>query len=430
MSGVPKQTEVVVIGAGIAGTMTAYQLAKRGVPTVLCEKGRVAGEQSSRNWGWVRKQGRDYREIPAIIESLRIWEGLEKEIETDVGWHQAGTLYIAKSDDDLAYYEEWLGHAQEYQLDSRMLSPDEVDDLTGSEGRKWKGGLFTPSDGRAEPAKAAPAVAKAFEKLGGTVLTECAVRTVESVTGKVSGVVTEKGAIGCQAVVCAAGAWSSFFSGNLGHAFPQLKVKASVLRTKPAPLISQSSIGSPGASLRRRQDGGYTIARSGSSYFQITPDAFKYFREFLPALQTSMKPRLRIGGDFIKELMRPRKWSGDDVTEFEKTRVLNPVPDAGTLREVLTTAQNNFPQLGSLEVAESWAGMIEVTPDAIPVWSGVDDLEGYYIATGFSGHGFGMGAATGLIMSELVTGGKSRLDLEPFRLSRFTDGSKLELNAR
>ena len=127
MSGVPKQTEVVVIGAGIAGTMTAYQLAKRGVPTVLCEKGRVAGEQSSRNWGWVRKQGRDYREIPAIIESLRIWEGLEKEIETDVGWHQAGTLYIAKSDDDLAYYEEWLGHAQEYQLDSRMLSPDEVD---------------------------------------------------------------------------------------------------------------------------------------------------------------------------------------------------------------------------------------------------------------------------------------------------------------
>ena len=143
-----------------------------------------------------------------------------------------------------------------------------------------------------------------------------------------------------------------------------------------------------------------------------------------------MKPRLRIGGDFIKELMRPRKWSGDDVTEFEKTRVLNPVPDAGTLREVLTMAQNNFPQLGSLEVAESWAGLIEVTPDAIPGWSGVDDLEGYYIATGFSGHGFGMGAATGLIMSELVTGGKSRLDLEPFRLSRFTDGSKLELNAR
>ena len=430
MSTFPKRTEVVVIGAGIAGTMTAYQLAKRGVPAVLCEKGRVAGEQSSRNWGWVRKQGRDPRELPAIIESLRIWEGLEKEIEANVGWQQGGTLYIAATDDDLAYFEHWLGFARDYQLDSRMLSPDEVDALTGSEGRKWKGGIYTPSDGRAEPAEAAPAVAKAFERLGGTVLTDCAVRTVESAAGKVTGVVTEKGTIACQAVVCAAGAWSSLFSGNLGHAFPQLKVRASVLRTKPAPLITQTSVSSPGASIRRRQDGGYTIGRSGSSYLQIVPDAFRHFRAFLPALNTSMKPRLRIGSEFFKELIRPKNWTGDDVTVFEKKRVLDPAPDHATLRDVLTTAQANFPQLGSLEVAETWAGMIEVTPDAIPVWSGVDDLEGYYIASGFSGHGFGMGAATGLIMSELVMDGRSRVDLEPFRLSRFTDGSALELNAR
>lgn len=430
MSDFPTKAEVVVIGAGIAGTMTAYQLARRGVPTVLCEKGRVAGEQSSRNWGWVRKQGRDPREIPAIIESLRIWESLEKEIEADVGWHQGGTLYIASTDDDLEYFEDWLKHARDYQLDSRMLSPDEVDALTGSEGRKWKGGIYTPSDGRAEPARAAPAVAKAFERLGGTVLTECAVRTVESAAGRVSGVVTEKGTIACQAVVCAAGAWTSLFCGNLGHAFPQLKVKASVLRTKPAPLITQSSVSSPGASLRRRQDGGYTIARSGSSYFDITPDAFKYFRDFLPAMKTSMRPRLRFGGAFFEELRRPRRWTGDDVTVFERTRVLDPVPHQGTIQEVLARAQENFPQLGQLEVEESWAGMIEVTPDAIPVWSGVDDLDGFYIATGFSGHGFGMGAGTGLIMSELVMDGKSRVDVDAFRLSRFTDGSKLELNAR
>ena len=430
MSGVSKQAQVVVIGAGIAGTMTAYQLAKRGVPPVMCEKGRVAGEQSSRNWGWIRKQGRDHREIPAIIESLRIWESLEKEIEADVGWHQAGTLYIAETDDDLAYFEDWLGHARDFQLDSRMLSSNEVDDLTGGEGRKWKGGIYTPSDGRAEPAKAAPAIAKAFERLGGTVLTECAVRTVETAAGKVSGVVTEKGPIACQAVVCAAGAWSSLFSGNLGHAFPQLKVKASVLRTKPAPLITQTSVGSPGAALRRRQDGGYTIARSGSSYFQITPDAFKYFRQFLPAMKTSMRPRLRFSGAFFQELARPKRWTGEDVTVFEKTRVLNPKPHAETLRDVLMTAKKNFPQLGDLEIAEAWAGMIEVTPDAIPVWSGVDGLDGYFIASGFSGHGFGMGAATGLIMSELVMDGKSRVDLDAFRLSRFTDGSPLELNAR
>ena len=428
MSEFPKSTEVVVIGAGIAGTMTAYFLAKRGVPVVLCEKGRIAGEQSSRNWGWVRKQGRDPRELPAIIESLRIWQGLEQELEADLGWHQGGTLYLAETEADLAYFEHWLGFARDYQLDSRMLSPEEVDQQIGGEGRKWKGALFTPSDGRAEPAKAVPAMAKAFERLGGTVLTECAVRTVERAAGKVTSVVTEKGEIACQAVVCAAGAWSSLFSRNLGYGFPQLKVRASVLRTKPAPEIpTQSGVWCDGCSFRRRQDGGYTIARSGSSVFEIVPDAFRYFRQFLPALKSEDDVRLRFNGAFFKELVRPTSWRGDQVTPFEKSRVLDPIPDQDTLDRALGEARRRFPQLGDLQIAETWGGMIDVTPDAIPVWSGVEGLEGYYIATGFSGHGFGMGAATGLLMSELVMDGRARVDLEPFRLSRFTDGSKIEI---
>ena len=161
MREIPRETEVVVI-----------------------EKGRVAGEQSSRNWGFVRKQGRDPREMPAIIESLRIWEGLEQELGEDIGWHQGGSLYLAENDADLADYERWLGFAREYQLDTRLLSPDEVDEQIGGEGRRWKGGLFTPSDGRAEPGKAVPAVARAVERMGGAVLTECAVRTVEQAAGK------------------------------------------------------------------------------------------------------------------------------------------------------------------------------------------------------------------------------------------------------
>ena len=417
----------MVIGAGIAGTMTAYFLAKRGVPVVLCEKGRVGGEQSSRNWGWVRKQGRDPRELPAIIESLRIWEGLEQELEADIGWHQGGTVYLAESDEDLAHYERWLGFARQYQLDSRMLSPDEIDRQIGAEGRKWKGALYTPSDGRAEPAKTVPAIARAVERLGGIVLTQCAVRTVERAAGKVAGVVTEKGAIACQAVVCAAGAWSSLFSRNLGYGFPQLKVRASVLRTEPAPLATETNVGSDGAAFRRRQDGGYTIGRSGSGIFEIVPDAFRYFRSFQPARRTQPGLRLKFNRAFFEELARPRAWRADQVTPFERVRVLDPEPDLATLNDVLATARRNFPQLGDLQIAEAWAGMIDVTPDAIPVWSGVDGLDGYYIATGFSGHGFGMGAATGLLMSELVMDGAARVDLRPFRLSRFTDGSKIEI---
>src|SRR4051812_20585391 len=89
----PSRTEVVIIGGGISGVSTAFILAQRGVPVVLCEKGHVAGEQSSRNWGWVRKMGRDPRELPLIIESLRLWERLDAMSEADTGFTRAGILY-------------------------------------------------------------------------------------------------------------------------------------------------------------------------------------------------------------------------------------------------------------------------------------------------------------------------------------------------
>ena len=421
--------DVVIIGAGVAGIMTAWQLARKGVSVIVCEKGRVAGEQSSRNWGYIRKQGRDPREIPAIIESLRIWEHIEEDLGEDIGWHQGGSIYLAETDADLAYYEDWLGHARPFQLDSRILSPDEVDAQIGGEGRRWKGALYTPSDGRAEPAKAVPAIARAVERLGGKVLTECAVRTVERKAGRVGGVVTEKGEITCEAVVCAGGAWSSLFSGNVGYGFPQLKVRSSVFRTKPLPLVSQANVSSPGASFRRRQDGGYTIGRSGSGFFDITPDAFRYFGTYMPALKTQPM-RLCFNSVFFKELMWPKRWKADDVTPFERTRVNDPAPDMATIHDIQAQAKRLFPQLGLIEIAEAWSGLIDVTPDVVPVWSSVDGLDGYFIATGFSGHGFGMGAGTGLIMSELVTNGMAPVDLAPFRLSRFFDGSPTEIYAK
>lgn len=422
----PERAEVVVIGGGIAGCCTAYFLAKRGVPVVLCEKGRIAGEQSSRNWGWVRKQGRDPAELPAIIESLKIWEGLEAELGTDLGWHRGGVTYLASSDKDMAGFESWLEHARQHQLDSRILSAAETAEHLGQEERTWKGALFTPSDGRAEPAVAAPAIAAGAERLGATVLDNCAVRTVETEAGRVSGVVTERGIIACRAVVCAAGAWTSYFSRNLGVDFPQLKVKASVLRTKPGPLVTQSGVWSDEASFRRRQDGGYTIARSGATVFDLVPDAFRYFRPFLPALGMNWSDlKFRLSGTFREEWAWPGHWTGEDATVFEHLRVLDPEPEQRLLADALTAARRLFPQLGALEVAETWAGMIESTPDALPLIDAAPDPEGYYLLTGFSGHGFGMGPAAGLLMSELVMDGRGRVDLHPFRYARFTDGSKL-----
>jgi glycine/D-amino acid oxidase-like deaminating enzyme len=415
--------EVVVIGGGVAGVSSAYFLAKSGVPVVLCEKGRIAGEQSSRNWGWIRKQGRDPRELPASILALRLWEGIAGEIGEDIGWHKGGVTYLAETPGKLAHFEAWLSHARDHQIDSRLLSAAETDALLGQSGRRFAGALFTPSDARAEPARAVPALARAAERAGATILEGCAVRSLDTEAGKVSQVLTERGAIPCRAVILAAGAWCSLFLRHLGVDLPQLKVKASVQRTGPAPLITESAVGASLASFRRRQDGGYTIARSGASTFDITPAALSHFRAFLPALRANWGDiRLRVGRPFALELTTSVRWSADRPTPFERHRVLDPPPDHRLLDRVLRDAADLFPQLEGARPVERWAGMIDVTPDEIPVLGPVSGWDGLFLATGFSGHGFGIGPAAGYVMAQLARGEQPVVDLAPFRLARFAEG--------
>src|SRR3984893_6483994 len=107
----PPRTDVVIVGGGIIGTSAALFLAQRGVSVVLCEKGHIAGEQSSRNWGWCRKMARDPREVPLVIESLRLWERMNETGEAGAGVRTCGIMYLGETEADLARLEGWLDHA-------------------------------------------------------------------------------------------------------------------------------------------------------------------------------------------------------------------------------------------------------------------------------------------------------------------------------
>ena len=419
----PSHADVVIIGAGIVGTSAAYYLAKKGVSVVLCEKGRVAGEQSSRNWGFVRQQGRDPVEIPAIIESLKIWRGLAEETGEDLGFKQAGVLYLADTEEQVAGYEAWIEHAKHYQIDSRLLSRREIGDHLPNATGRWIAALQTPSDGRAEPTLATPALARAAARLGATVITKCAVRGMETEAGRVSSVVTEHGRIHTNTVLCAAGAWSSLFCARHGIALPQLKARSSVFRTGPAPLISEHAIWTRDVAFRRRQDGGYTVAHGAASEAPIVPDTLRWFTKFLPIFKTERnRLRLRLDHRFYTELMTPRRWNFDGPSPFEETRVEDPTPNKAILGEAAANLRRLFPQLKDVEIVETWAGLIDVTPDAVPVIAPVDALPGFHLATGFSGHGFGLGPAAGKLSAEMLTGGPTAVDLAPFRLERFFGG--------
>jgi glycine/D-amino acid oxidase-like deaminating enzyme len=391
---VPEEADVVIIGGGIIGVSTAWFLAHSGVQVALCEKGHIAGEQSSRNWGWVRQQARDPREMPMIMESLRIWRDLESLIGEDVGFEEAGCLFLARTQKELQRYEAWLDVAREFDLDTRIIRGSELDAQVAGASARWPGAMYTASDGRAEPHKAAPAIARTAARLGAHILTACAVRGLDVEGGRVSGVVTEHGRIRTSTVV--------------------------------ADNILNGAVFDQKVGIRRRQDGGYTIAHGSILEHDITPSTLRFAFKFIPALVQEISVlRPRVGKAFIDELTQPSKWPLDQVSPFEKERVLNPPANQKVLKKLRQEFDRTFPQLAGTEFVEAWAGMVETSPDVVPIISDDPRLPGFYIATGFSGHGFGIGPGAGKAIAGLVTGDDSGIDLSSFRLSRFFDGSPI-----
>lgn len=419
--GFPRKVDVVVIGGGIAGVSTALALAERGVSVALCEKGVVAGEQSGRNWGWTRQAGRDPAEIPLASLSLELWRGMHARIGEDVGFRQTGTTYLCRNTRQEAEYEKWLPHARACGIDSRMLRREELHrHLPGVADDLFTAAMHTSSDGSAEPLKATPAMARAAIRAGAHVLTGCAVRTVERSAGRVSGVVTEKGPIACSSVVLAGGAWSRLFAGNLGIDFPQLKLLGTVARVAGVAGVPDLPIGADNFAFNRRVDGSVTLARRAKLMAHIVPDSFRLFLDFVPNLVTTWgELNLRIGNSFVEEWKTPRNWAPDEISPFERVRILDPQPVESLNRECLANVTKAFPGFAEATIVQSWAGLIDVTPDAVPVIGQIETTPGFFIASGFSGHGFGLGPGVGQLMAEIVMGTLLSVDPSPFRFDRF-----------
>jgi len=425
----PAAVDVVVIGAGIAGTATSYFLAQHGLKVVLCEKGRVAGEQSSRSFGWIRQQGRDWGELPVMMESNRIWRGLATETgEADLTFTESGCYYLAESQSELAGYEQWCERAKQYELGTQMLTAGEVrsrfPDLVGN----WVGGMVTLSDGRGEQFTAVPALARAARRRGVSVIENCAVRTVDIEAGRVAGVITEKGRIRCEKVVLAAGVWSTHFAANAGVNLPQLAVCSSGTRTEQCPEVISANLSMDGLSLLRRDDGSYTVSSSDRSVHYLSPASFKYFGKFLALLKQSgryINLKLKAPHGYPGTWGSPRRWTGDEISPFERLRVLDPPVSPTMVKRVETRLPERCPALKDVKLAEAWTGMIDATPDAVPTLGEDPALKGLYIATGLSGHGFGIGPAIGRVVADLVREAPPGQNLERFRPTRFFDGSAI-----
>ena len=421
----PKKADAVIIGAGIIGICTALELAERGLKVVVVEKGEVAAEQSSRNWGWCRQTGRDPREIPLILESLKIWHGMNERVNGDTGFRECGIAYLASDDEEFSKYENWYqNHAVPHGLQTRVIGSDEVSKLLPGSTLKWRGAMYTPNDCRAEPFIAVPAMARALQAKGGQIFTNCAARGIETSAGKLSAIVTEHGVISTTQAVLAGGYWSRRFLHNIGIRFPQLGVLGSVMRSSPVDAGFTTSFSGNKFALRKRLDGGFTITHNHYSVADITPDSLRLFADFWPVFKLDYKGlKLRLGQRFIDEAKLKRRWKMDEISPFEQVRILDPKPAQWILDDAKQALQKVFPVFQGVQIEESWGGIIDATPDAVPVIDALQKQPGLFLASGFSGHGFGLGPGAAKLMAQIVIGETPCVDPAPFKFNRFEDGS-------
>lgn len=426
----PGEVDVVVIGGGVIGIMSALYLNRMGLSAFVIEKGRVAGEQSSRNWGWIRQLGRDEAELPVMMEASRLWEEIDTETGNRTGFRRSGIMYLASTDTEMEAQARWLDVARRHQLDVRAIDGDAVAGLidTGPGGKRWSGGVWSPTDARAEPWVAVPAVAELAQSEGVGIRENCAARTFEQAAGKIAGVHTEHGFIKAAQVVVAGGAWSSLLLRRHGVSIPQLTVRSSVARTAAMPEIFAGNALDEQLAFRRREDGGYSVSALGSHDLMIGPDAFRHFFTWLPVAVKSLgatrflpfSPR-----HYPDAWGTTRNWGKDEETPFERCRVLDPEPEHRRTGPTRKRFAARFPSLGEPELLNVWAGMIDAMPDVVPVVDRVPGHDGLIVATGMSGHGFGIGPGFGRAIANIAAGRPTGHDLTRFRFSRFTDGSKL-----
>lgn len=420
----PKHADVVIIGGGITGCATAYYLSKSSLSVVVLERGIVANEQSSRAWGFIRKQGRHEAEIPMAARSSAIWKGLSAELGADLEYACCGIMTPALNDRDEERIIAGAEQAAKCGLSTKLLSASEVKKLIPEMMGDWRGALFTPDDGHAEPRKVTKAFAEAASRNGARILENIGVTSIDVTNGAVVGVETSHGYIRTSAVLCAAGVGTPALVKALGVSLPIHPVRLSVLETEVVAAFTKLAVWSPKVSFRPTGRGTFTVGsgyRARAGDLDITWDAIRHSLKFLPQLQENPGAlKFRIGWPLVRSLR----------SNVLPTAQPEPRVNPAIARFNLAQFQALFPHLGPVRAQRLWAGCIDATPDLIPIIDEMPGISNLHIAAGYSGHGFALGPVSGQILSDRLRGLRSEFDLSPFRIARFKEGqAKLSRNA-
>ena len=421
----PAEADAVIIGGGLLGVITALNLAERGVSTVLCEKGVVAGEASGRAVGLVEYELLSPVKMELIARSIELWHAMPERINGDIGYSGPGLISLYREEEPAEFTAAWLKDMQgQPGVEARMLTDREIGALDQALGSGWHSALHQVNGAAIEPCLAAPAIARAARARGANLLQSCAVRHIERQGGAVTGVITEKGSIKTANVIIAGGVWSSMLAAHLGLELPQMMIFAEQCSVEPVaggPAIDGMT---PAGYYRREPDGGYLFG-AAAGRIPITMSIVKNLRKLMAAptdVDQDMRPVMNLR-TFFWDLRANRIRRKDRVSVFEENRILQPEPIPGITGETVTGMGRYIPAFAGCKVREVYTGSLMSTIDNLGVISPVASVPGLYIGAGML-YGLTMSTAAGEALADMVTGEKPKIDISPYRYERFTDGSK------
>jgi sarcosine oxidase subunit beta len=370
--------EIVVIGGGISGTAAAYELARAGARVTMLEQGSLASMASGWTLAGVRQSGRHPAELPLATAAVARWEQLAEELGADVEYRREGNLRLARSPEEIPVIETIVTAQRNLGLDLVFL-PDNaaVREIAPAIAGSVHAASYCPTDGHANPIATVRAFAMAAARHGATLRTETAVTAIDANGGRVRGVRTRGGDIAADVVVVAAGVYTARLCAPLGLDLPIQVSRVAVVQTVPLPPLIRQVLGIAGADFAGRQevDGRFRLTGGGQPW-----------------------PHR------LQELAH-----GDDPV----------LPPAADVIATLTRGIDVLPALAGAGVARVWGGLLDMTPDALPIIERAPDLNGLVIAAGFSGHGFCLGPVTGQIVCDLALEGTTAFPVQPFRRDRF-----------
>lgn len=379
-------SDVIIIGGGISGTAAAYELAKRGVSVTLLERGDLASMGSGWTLAGVRQSGRHPAELPLAETAVRRWQHLHEELGADVEYRQHGNLRLALTDADVPTIRQVVadGNAAGIAM-SYLADIDAIHEVAPALTEDLAGASFCPTDGHANPHLAVRAFADAARRHGATIRTAVEVKAIETDGTRVTGVLTATGRIVTEMVVVAAGVYTPYLLDPLDLRMPFATVLVPAVQTVAmSPLLDQV-LGIP--------TGGFAGRQEASGRFRLTGGS-------IPWTET---------------------WHDAE----------NVLPTVTQVQETIAWACRLVPEIRALRMVQVWGGLIDKTPDALPVIERTPEIDGLIVAAGFSGHGFCLGPVTGEILADLATEGQTAHPIAPFarqRLDAMTEREAVALH--